>query len=251
MGGYAEPVPMVYCGLFPVDTTQYQLLRESLERLRLNDAALVWEPETSSAMGFGFRVGFLGLLHMEIVQERLEREYDLDLIVTAPSVAYRVTNTEEEEMMIDNPSQLPDVQKRISIAEPYVKLEVLCPKDFVGQVMELGNERRAEFKDLRYLNETRASLIFETPLAEIVTDFFDELKSRTRGHASMEYSLLDYRVNDLVKLEIKINQEPVDQSHSVKSTSTRANPRSSLWRVSRSPPPTDTGVTRIEIIFCE
>ena len=196
LAGYQEAQPMVFCGLFPTDNDQYPDLRDALEKLQTNDAALVYEPENSAAMGFGFRCGFLGLLHMEIT--------------TAPAVAYRVTNSEEEEMMIDNPSQLPDVQKRISIAEPYVKLEVLCPKDFVGQVMELGNERRAEFKDLRYLNETRASLIFETPLAEIVTDFFDELKSRTRGYASMEYSLLDYRVNDLVKLEIKINQEPVD-----------------------------------------
>ncbi|UPR02377.1 elongation factor 4 [Chloropicon primus] len=210
LAGYQDAQPMVFCGLFPTDNDQYPDLRDALEKLQTNDAALVYEPENSAAMGFGFRCGFLGLLHMEIIQERLEREYDLDLITTAPAVAYRVTTTEGEEMMIDNPSQLPEVQKRQSIAEPYVKLEVLCPEDFVGAVMELGNERRAEFKDLRYLNETRASIIFEAPLAEIVSDFFDELKSRTKGYASMEFQVLDYRKNDLVKLEIKINGEGVD-----------------------------------------
>ena len=150
LAGYQEAQPMVFCGLFPTENDQYPDLRDALEKLQTNDAALVYEPENSAAMGFGFRCGFLGLLHMEIIQERLEREYDLDLITTAPAVAYRVTTTEGEEMMVDNPSQLPDVQKRQSIAEPYVKLEILCPKDFVGAVMELGNERRAEFQDLRW-----------------------------------------------------------------------------------------------------
>ena len=154
-----------------------------MEKLQSNDAALTFDPENSAAMGFGFRCGFLGLLHMEIIQERLEREYGLDLITTAPAVVYRVTLEDGEEMLIDNPSQLPEsgATRKTQIAEPYVKLEVLAPKDYVGSVMELANERRADFKDMRYLNETRASIIFEVPLAEEVSDFFDELKSRTKG----------------------------------------------------------------------
>jgi len=209
--GYEEAKPMVFCGLFPVDNVSYPDLREALGKLQLNDAALTFEPESSAAMGYGFRCGFLGLLHMEIIQERLEREYDLDLITTAPAVVYRVETSDGEVVMVDNPSQLPDVSKRVSIAEPYVKLEVISPRDHVGNVMDLlSNERRALFKDMRYLNETRAALVFDMPLAEVVTDLFDELKSRTRGYASMDYSLLDYRTDDLVKLEIKINSEAVD-----------------------------------------
>ena len=211
LDGYQEAKPMVFCGLFPTESDQYPDLREALEKLQSNDAALVYEPENSSAMGFGFRCGFLGLLHMEIVQERLEREYNLDLITTAPAVAYRVTTTDGEEFMVSSPADLPEIQKRQSIAEPYVKLEILCPKDYVGAVMALGNERRAEFKDLVYLGQgERANVRFDAPLASIVTDFFDDLKSATKGYASMEYQMTKFRKNDLVKLDMKINGEDVD-----------------------------------------
>jgi len=205
--GYAEAQPMVFCGLFPVDADQYGNLRESLGRLQLNDAALRFEPETSSAMGFGFRCGFLGLLHMEIVQERLEREYNLSLITTAPSVVYRVHCTDGSVVMCDNPSDLPPDGKRDRIEEPYVKLEVITPVEYNGSIMELAQERRGDFVNLNYLTETRATLVYELPLAEVVTDFFDELKSRTRGYASMEYSVIGYRPSALVLLEVLINGE--------------------------------------------
>lgn len=208
--GYKEAKPMVFCGLFPTDSDQYESLRDALNKLKLNDAALNFEPETSTAMGFGFRCGFLGLLHMEIVQERLEREYDLDLITTAPSVVYQVTTTDEEVLEIDNPSQLPPPQKRIKIEEPYVKVEILTPETYVGALMDLCQSRRGEFKDMRYFTQTRTALIYELPLAEIVTDFFDQLKSRTRGYASMEYHLIGYRENELVKLDIMVNGDGVD-----------------------------------------
>jgi GTP-binding protein LepA len=208
--GYVEAKPMVFCGLFPTDADQFEDLREALERLRLNDAALQYEPETSSAMGFGFRCGFLGLLHMEIVQERLEREYNLDLITTAPSVIYRVTTIENEVLMVDNPSLLPDPQYREKIEEPYVKVEMITPEEFVGTLMELSQSRRGEFKDMKYLTKGRTTLTYELPLAEVVTDFFDQMKSRSRGYASMEYQLLGYRVNPLVKLDILINGDTVD-----------------------------------------
>jgi len=208
--GYTEAKPMVFCGLFPTDADQFPDLREALDRLKLNDAALQYEPETSSAMGFGFRCGFLGLLHMEIVQERLEREYDLDLITTAPSVVYRVTTNKGEVMMIDNPSLLPDPNHREMIEEPYVQLEIFTPESFVGTLMELAQTRRGVFKDMKYLTQGRTSLIYEMPLAEVVTDFFDQLKSRSRGYASMEYHLIGYRANPLVKLDILINGDPVD-----------------------------------------
>jgi GTP-binding protein LepA len=208
--GYAQAKPMVFCGLFPTDADQYPDLREALEKLKLNDAALHYEPETSSAMGFGFRCGFLGLLHMEIVQERLEREYDLDLIVTAPSVVYLVTTNEGEEIYIDNPSKLPAPQYREKIAEPYVQVEMITPEAYVGTLMELCQNRRGIFKDMKYLTQGRTTLTYELPLAEVVTDFFDQMKSRSRGYASMEYHLIGYREDSLVKLDILINGDPVD-----------------------------------------
>jgi GTP-binding protein LepA len=208
--GYTEANPMVFCGMFPIDADQFEDLREALEKLRLNDAALHYEPETSSAMGFGFRCGFLGLLHMEIVQERLEREYDLDLIITAPSVVYKVTTNKGEELYIDNPSRLPSPNDREKIEEPYVQVEMITPEIYVGTLMELSQNRRGIFKDMKYLTQGRTTLTYEIPLAEVVTDFFDQMKSRSRGYASMEYHLIGYRENPLVKLDIMINGDPVD-----------------------------------------
>lgn len=208
--GYTEAKPMVFCGLFPTDSDQYPDLREALDKLKLNDAALSYEPETSSAMGFGFRCGFLGLLHMEIVQERLEREYNLELITTAPSVIYRVTTVDGEVMEIDNPSLLPEPQKREKIEEPYIKVEIITPENYVGTLMDLCQTRRGVFKDMKYFTQSRTCLIYELPLAEVVTDFFDQMKSRTKGYASMEYQMLGYRADHLVKLDILVNKEPVD-----------------------------------------
>jgi GTP-binding protein LepA len=208
--GYTEAKPMVFCGLFPTDADQYADLKDALEKLKLNDAALSYEPETSSAMGFGFRCGFLGLLHMEIVQERLEREYNLDLITTAPSVVYQVTTTDGEIVEVDNPSLLPSPQKREKIEEPYIQVEMITPETYVGALMELCQSRRGIFKDMRYFTKSRTALIYELPLAEVVTDFFDQLKSRSRGYASMEYQLIGYRENELVKLDIMVNGDPVD-----------------------------------------
>ncbi|HEY9907705.1 MAG TPA: translation elongation factor 4 [Thermosynechococcaceae cyanobacterium] len=208
--GYVEAKPMVFCGMFPTDADQFEDLREALEKLKLSDAALNYEPETSSAMGFGFRCGFLGLLHMEIVQERLEREYNLDLITTAPSVVYQVTTMKGEVLYIDNPSRLPDPQQREKIEEPYVRVDMITPEEFVGTLMELGQSRRGVFKDMKYLTPGRTTLIYELPLAEVAMDFFDQMKSRSRGYASMEYQLIGYRENPLVKLDILINGEPVD-----------------------------------------
>ncbi len=208
--GYAEANPMVFCGMFPIDADQFEDLREALEKLKLNDAALQYEPETSSAMGFGFRCGFLGLLHMEIVQERLEREYNLDLIITAPSVVYKVITIKGEELYIDNPSHLPAPNDREKIEEPYVKVEMITPETYVGSLMELSQNRRGVFKDMKYLTQGRTTLTYELPLAEVVTDFFDQMKSRSRGYASMEYHLIGYRENPLVKLDIMINGDPVD-----------------------------------------
>ncbi|BAT56436.1 GTP-binding elongation factor LepA [Nostoc sp. NIES-3756] len=208
--GYTEANPMVFCGMFPIDADQFEDLREALEKLRLNDAALQYEPETSSAMGFGFRCGFLGLLHMEIVQERLEREYNLDLIITAPSVVYKVITNKGEELYIDNPSHLPAPNDRERIEEPYVQVEMITPETFVGTLMELSQNRRGIFKDMKYLTQGRTTLTYEIPLAEVVTDFFDQMKSRSRGYASMEYHLIGYRENPLVKLDIMINGDPVD-----------------------------------------
>ena len=208
--GYAEAKPMVFCGLFPTDADQYPDLRDALDKLQLSDAALKYEPETSSAMGFGFRCGFLGLLHMEIVQERLEREYDLDLIVTAPSVIYKVKMINGEVRMIDNPATLPDPQKRETIEEPYVRMEIYAPNDYNGTLMGLCQDRRGDFIDMKYITTDRVTLIYEIPLAEVVTDFFDQMKSRTKGYASMEYHLIGYRENDLVRLDVLINSERAD-----------------------------------------
>ncbi len=208
--GYTEAKPMVFCGLFPTDSDQYPDLRDALEKLKLNDAALSYEPETSSAMGFGFRCGFLGLLHMEIVQERLEREYDLELITTAPSVIYRVTTIDGEVIEIDNPSLLPDPQKREKIEEPYIKVEIITPENYVGTLMDLCQTRRGIFKDMKYFAQNRTCVVYEMPLAEVVTDFFDQMKSRTKGYASMEYQMLGYRADHLVKLDILVNKDPVD-----------------------------------------
>ena len=208
--GYTEAKPMVFCGLFPTDSDQYPDLKEALEKLKLNDAALSYEPETSSAMGFGFRCGFLGLLHMEIVQERLEREYNLELITTAPSVIYRVTTIEGEVIEIDNPSLLPDPQKREKIEEPFIKVEIITPENYVGTLMDLCQTRRGIFKDMKYFTQNRTCLIYELPLAEVVTDFFDQMKSRTKGYASMEYQMLGYRTDHLVKLDILVNKDTVD-----------------------------------------
>tara|TARA_Y100001968_G_scaffold314963_2_gene341033 strand:- start:29381 stop:31189 length:1809 start_codon:yes stop_codon:yes gene_type:complete len=208
--GYTEAKPMVFCGLFPTDADQYPDLREALDKLQLSDAALKYEPETSSAMGFGFRCGFLGLLHMEIVQERLEREYDLDLIVTAPSVVYRINMIDGEIVMIDNPATLPEPQKRESIEEPYVRLEIYTPNEFNGTLMSLCQDRRGDFIDMKYITTDRVTLVYEIPLAEVVTDFFDQMKSRTKGYASMEYHLIGYHENDLVRLDVLINSEKAD-----------------------------------------
>ena len=208
--GYSEATPMVYCGLFPTDSDQYDDLREALGKLQINDAALCYEPEQSSAMGFGFRCGFLGLLHMEIVQERLEREYNLGLITTAPSVVYRVHMSDGEVREIANPADLPDAGKREFIEEPYVKLEMIAPADYVGALMELANSRRGEFIDMTYLSEDRTCLKYDIPLGEVVTDFFDDLKSRSKGYASMEYQFLEYRKNDMVRLDVMINGEPAE-----------------------------------------
>lgn len=208
--GYTEAKPMVFCGLFPIDADQYSDLKEALEKLKLNDAALSYEPETSSAMGFGFRCGFLGLLHMEIVQERLEREYNLDLITTAPSVIYRVTTIDGDIIQVDNPSLLPDPQKRQKIEEPYIRIEMITPETYVGTLMDLCQTRRGVFVDMKYFTLNRTNLIYELPLAEVVTDFFDQLKSRSRGYASMEYQLIGYRENNLIRLDILVNKDPVD-----------------------------------------
>lgn len=213
--GYRKVHPMVFCGLYPVDSNDYQDLREALEKLELNDASLSYEPETSGALGFGFRCGFLGLLHMEIVQERLEREYGLQLITTAPSVIYHVYTTAGEMIPVDNPSRMPDASRIERIEEPYVKASVIVPKDYVGTVMELCQEKRGEFQDMQYLDENRATLVYNLPLTEIVYDFFDRLKSSTKGYASFDYELASYRPSDLVRMDILINGEPVDALSSI------------------------------------
>jgi len=208
--GYKKAVPMVYCGLFPVDTRDYEALKEALEKLQLNDASLVWEKENSTALGFGFRCGFLGLLHMEIVQERLEREYDLNLITTAPSVIYRVTKTNGQVLYIDNPTDLPPQTEIAKMEEPYVKATIMVPNDFVGPVMDLASDRRGQFLNMEYLSETRVVLTYHLPMGEIVYDFFDLLKSLTRGYASLDYSMEGYWEANLVKMDILIAGEAVD-----------------------------------------
>jgi len=208
--GYRRLNPMVFCGMYPIDTARYNDLREALEKLQLNDAALQFEPETSQALGFGFRCGFLGLLHMEIIQERIEREFNIDLITTAPSVIYKVYLTDGGEIEVDNPSNMPDPQKIERVEEPYVKATVMVPNDYVGAVMELCQAKRGNFIDMQYLDEKRVSLIYEIPLSEIVYDFFDILKSSTKGYASFDYELIGYKPSKLVKMDILLNGERVD-----------------------------------------
>jgi GTP-binding protein LepA len=206
--GYKDVKPMVFAGLFPTDSDEYPALRDALEKLKLNDAALFYEPETSQALGFGFRCGFLGLLHMEIVRERLEREFDLDLLVTAPNVAYRVERRDGESIEVHNPAEMPREVERVE--EPYVKASVIVPKDFVGQVMELCNDRRGRFDHMEYLSEERVLLSYELPLGEIVLDFYDQLKSRTRGYASFDYDLAGFREGELSRVDILVGGEQVD-----------------------------------------
>lgn len=208
--GYRKINPMVFCGLYPVDTAEYNDLRDALEKLRLNDASLQFEPETSQALGFGFRCGFLGLLHMEIIQERIEREFNITLITTAPSVIYHVTQTNGNELIIDNPSKMPDAQFIDKVEEPYVKSSIMVPKDFVGAVMELCQGKRGDFLDMQYIDENRVQITYEMPLSEIVYDFFDQLKSNTKGYASFDYELIGYRASKLVKMDIMLNGEVVD-----------------------------------------
>ncbi len=208
--GYREVTPMVYCGLYPVDTVDYESLRDALEKLRLNDASLIYEPETSEALGFGFRCGFLSLLHMEIVQERLEREYGLTLITTAPNVVYHVKTTAGETLVIENPSKLPPVGNLDFIEEPFVRSTIMVPKDYVGAVMELCQERRGIFTNMEYMSVNRVMLNYDMPLSEIIYDFFAQLKSRSRGYASLDYELAGYRQSDLVKLDILIAGEVLD-----------------------------------------
>ena len=208
--GYRGVTPMVFCGLYPEDSKDYDNLREALEKLQLNDAALVFEPETSIALGFGFRCGFLGLLHMDVIQERLEREYNVGLIMTAPSVVYRVYRTDGTIREVSNPADLPPQTEIDHIEEPYVKATVIVPKDYVGAVMEISQEKRGIFKTMDYLDATRVMIIYEIPLNEILYDYFDRLKSATRGYASLDYELIDYRTGSLVKLDILLNGDPVD-----------------------------------------
>jgi len=208
--GYRKVTPMVYCGLYPIETADYEDLRDALEKLKLNDASLVYEPETSVALGFGFRCGFLGLLHMEIIQERLEREYSLELLTTAPSVVYRILRTNGETVEIDNPTKLPPVQQIESISEPYVRATIMVPSEYVGGVMELAQEKRGTFLALDYLSANRVMLKYDLPLSEIIYDYFDQLKSRTRGYASLDYELTGYKESDLLKLDILVNGEIVD-----------------------------------------
>ncbi|WJQ09694.1 translation elongation factor 4 [Geobacillus stearothermophilus] len=208
--GYRKLNPMVFCGMYPIDTARYNDLREALEKLQLNDAALHFEPEMSQALGFGFRCGFLGLLHMEIIQERIEREFHIDLITTAPSVVYKVHLTDGTEVSVDNPTNMPDPQKIDRIEEPYVKATIMVPNDYVGPVMELCQGKRGTFVDMQYLDEKRVMLIYDIPLSEIVYDFFDALKSNTKGYASFDYELIGYRPSNLVKMDILLNGEKID-----------------------------------------
>jgi len=201
---------MVFAGIYPVEGEDYGDLKDSLEKLQLNDASLVYQPETSQALNFGFRVGFLGLFHMEIIQERLEREYDLDIVVTAPSVEYEVVMNSGETVLIDSPAQLPDENTIAEIREPWMALEIFTPTEFYGTIMDLVTKRRGSFKGQEYPAPNRVQLDFEIPLSELIVDFFDDLKSRTRGYASMDYQLLEYRPGNLVKLEVLVNTEPVD-----------------------------------------
>ena len=213
--GYRKINPMVYCGLYPVDSQKYSDLKDALEKLSLNDSSLTYEPESSEALGFGFRVGFLGLLHMDVVQERLEREYGLDLILTAPSVQYRVLMTDGTSKMIDNPSELPDPSKIRAIEEPYVNAEIMSPKEYVGPIMELCQNRRGVYQDLVYFDDTRQVVKYSLPLSEIIFNFFDKLKSVTKGYASLDYQIDDYRPSDLAKMDILLNGKRIDALSSI------------------------------------
>ena len=209
--GYRKAKPVVFCGIYPTQNADYPTLRTALEKLSLNDASLSYEPETSAALGFGFRCGFLGLLHMDIVQERLEREYDLDLIATAPSVVYRVTTTKGEVLEVDSPAKLPDEDKIAQIEEPYIRATIMTPSAYLGPCIELCQDRRGEYVSQEHSHTTdRVIITYELPLAEILLDFFDQLKSRSRGYASLDYEIVGYRASDLVKLEVMINGDPVD-----------------------------------------
>ena len=208
--GYRKATPMVYCGLYPVENSDYDNLRDALEKLQLNDASLVFEPETSTALGFGFRCGFLGLLHMDVIKERLEREYNLALITTAPNVIYEVIRTNGDVEMVDNPSLFPDPTVIDHVEEPYVNATIIVPKDYVGAVMELSQEKRGEYDNMTYLDDTRVMIHYALPLSEIIYDYFDRLKSATRGYASLDYELSGYRYSNLVKVDILLNGEPVD-----------------------------------------
>lgn len=208
--GYRKAVSMVYCGLYPTDSKDYENLRDALEKLQLNDAALEYEAETSLALGFGFRCGFLGLLHMDVIQERLEREYNLTLITTAPSVNYKVYKTNGEMLEVDNPAKLPPPTEIDYIEEPYVKATTIVPKDFVGTIMELSQDKRGEYQSMEYLDETRVSVVYHLPLSEIIYDYFDKLKSATKGYASLDYELIGYKQSPMVKMDILLNGEPVD-----------------------------------------
>ena len=210
LAGYKKVKPMVYSGLYPTDNADYTVLKDALEKLQLNDAALTFEPETSEALGFGFRAGFLGLLHMEIIQERLEREYDLNLVITAPSVEYSIKLTNGQVIKIDNPAEFPDPAEIETIEEPYVKAEIYLPDQYVGAAMDLCQGKRGDFQDMQYISESRVELIYQMPLSELITDFFDLLKSKTRGYATLDYQLLGYQPASLVKLDILIHGEVVD-----------------------------------------
>jgi GTP-binding protein LepA len=208
--GYQPVRSFVFAGIYPTDTTQYETLRDALEKLKLNDAALQYEPESSTALGFGFRCGFLGLLHMEIVQERLEREYDLDLVTTVPSVEYDVFLTDGTEVRVENPALMPPAANVDRVEEPYVKARIMAPTDYIGPIMTLGTERRGIYKGMTYLDQSRVEFDWEFPLAEIILDFFDRLKTVSRGYASLDYELIENRASDLVKLDMLINGDPID-----------------------------------------
>ena len=208
--GYKQMNPMVFAGLYPIESNKYNDLREALEKLQLNDASLQFEPETSQALGFGFRCGFLGLLHMDVIQERLEREFNIDLIMTAPSVVYHVNTTDGEMLEVSNPSEFPDPTRIDAIEEPYVKAQIMVPQEYVGAVMELAQRKRGDFETMEYIDDNRVNVIYQIPLAEIVFDFFDKLKSSTRGYASFDYELSEYRRSQLVKMDILLNGDKVD-----------------------------------------
>jgi len=208
--GYKPVKPMVFAGFYPTEADDYKLLKDALEKLQLNDASLIFEPESSQALGFGFRVGFLGLFHMEIIQERLEREYDLDLLATAPSVEYEIVKTNGETIIIDNPADMPEPTHIESIAEPWMQISIYTPADYIGPIMDTTTRRRGEFIKMEYLDETRVLIEFNLPLSEMIVDYYDRLKSATRGYASLDYHFAGYRPGDLVKLEVLVNSDPVD-----------------------------------------